>query len=257
VAIPLVLPLTRNESIGGTSVILRIGAFLLPVLLLLLTTRQHKQRLNFLFVCAVLALWYSVEFKAFPEFGLPGMAGTSGTGDGMPYFQLAVIPTFLYVLSVAGRFGGLGLSFKPSPRGLSIVATNLALFALIAVPLGLLARFLAPAFQWPGVLEALSSALTIYLFIALPEEILFRGTLFRYLEETMHWPEAVTIGVSAVIFGAAHLDNPPNVGWYFVLATIAGVFYARTYLATRNVGASATLHALVDWLWALIFVGPA
>jgi membrane protease YdiL (CAAX protease family) len=42
---------------------------------------------------------------------------------------------------------------------------------------------------------------------------------------------------------------------YFVLATIAGVFYARAYLATRNVGASAALHTAVNLLWKLFFVG--
>ena len=93
----------------------------------------------------------------------------------------------------------------------------------------------------------------LYLFIALPEEILFRGTLLRYLGDTYRWSEPVIIVVSALIFGASHLNNPPNVGWYFVLATVAGVFYARTYLMTKNVGASATLHTAVNWLWLMIF----
>ncbi|MCL5996653.1 MAG: CPBP family intramembrane metalloprotease [Chloroflexi bacterium] len=249
VAMPLLLPLTRNQPIESTDAILRLVAFLMPVLLLLLTTRQQKQRLNFLFLCAVLSLWYSVEFNAFPDFVLPGQL------DGMTYFQLAALPTFLYILTVSGRFGGLGLSFTPSPRGLSIVASNLALFTLIAVPLGLLTHFIVPGFQGLPVADVLARAVTIFLFIALPEEILFRGTLFHYLRETMRWPEAVTVGVSSLVFGAAHLNNPPNIGWYFVLAVIAGVFYARTYLATRNVGAAATLHTAVDWVWGLIFTG--
>jgi membrane protease YdiL (CAAX protease family) len=249
VALPLVAPLLRNQTINETNALLRVGAFALPVLLVLLTTRVQKQRLNFLFICAVLSLWYSVEFGAFPGFALPGQGAT------LSYFQLAVLPAFLYLLALAGRFGALGLSLQPSPRGLSIVITNLALFALIAIPFGLMTKFITPGFASPSPLSALGQLLSIYLFVALPEEILFRGALLRYLDDTLHWPQAAVVVLSALIFGAAHFDNPPNVGWYFVLASIAGVFYARTYLMTRNVGAAATLHALVDWIWALIFAG--
>ena len=249
VAMPLVQPLIHNQEIESTGLLLRAGAFALPILLLVFTSRRQKERLDFLFLCAVLAVWYSIEFNAFPAFTLPGQSAD------MPYFHLAAIPYFLYLLAAAGKFNRLGLSFKPSPRGLSIFTSNLAVFALIAVPLGLLAKFITPGFSASTPLEALARALTIYAFVALPEEILFRGTLLTYLDETMRWPEAITIGISALVFGAAHLNNQPNPGWYFVLAVIAGVFYARTYLATRNVGTAATLHTAVDWLWAFIFAG--
>jgi len=249
VAMPLVAPILRNESITATDGLLRAGAFALPVLLLALTTRQQKERLNFHFLCAVLALWYSIEFKAFPSFNLPGQPTE------MSYFQLAAICTFLYVLAIAGRFGALGLSFKPSPRGLSIVASNLAIFALIAVPVGLISGFIKPGLTPASLGEALTRAFVLYLTIALPEEILFRGALLSYLNDALRWPQAQTIALSALVFGAAHLNNSPNPGWYFVLATVAGVFYARTYLATKNVAAAATLHAAVDWLWALVFAG--
>ena len=143
----------------------------------------------------------------------------------------------------------------PSPRGLSIVASNLAIFALIAVPVGLISGFIKPGLTPASLGEALTRAFVLYLTIALPEEILFRGALLSYLNDALRWPQAQTITLSALVFGAAHLNNSPNPGWYFVLATVAGVFYARTYLATKNVAAAATLHAAVDWLWALVFAG--
>jgi len=137
VAMPLVAPLLRSETLTGADTVLRIGAFVLPVVLLALSTRQQKERLNFLFLCAVLALWYSIEFNAFPSFSLPGFSlpGLSllGQSTDMSYFHLVAICTLLYVLAIAGRFGGLGLSFKPSAHGLSTVASNLAIFTLIAV----------------------------------------------------------------------------------------------------------------------------
>ncbi len=227
---------------------MRIGAFMLPVLLLLLTRREQKQRLNFLFVCAVLSLWYAVEFDAFP---LVTIAPDISLG----YFQLAVVPLFLYVLAAAGRFGKLGLNFQPSPRNISIASTNLGLFAVIAVPLGLITGYLTPQYASPTLIEAIGRALGIFLLVALPEEILFRGAILTYVEDTFQWPPALVIGATSVLFGAAHLNNPPNVFWYFLLATLAGIFYARVFIATRNITASAAVHAAVNWIWWLLFRG--
>jgi membrane protease YdiL (CAAX protease family) len=249
VAFPLFVPLMRNETIAGSDIWLRTAAFVLPVLLLLLTTRRQKERLNFLFACAVLALWYSIEFNAFPRFNLPALT------TAISYFHLIAICTFLYILIIAGRFGRLGLSFQPTPRGLSVVATNMALFALLAVPIGLVSGFIRPGLAWTNTVDALMRAFAIYLTVALPEEILFRGSVLPYLSDTLRGPEALTIILSALVFGAAHLNNPPNVGWYFVLASVAGVFYARIYLATKNVAAAATLHTIVDWVWSTLFTG--
>jgi membrane protease YdiL (CAAX protease family) len=249
VATPLVLPLTRSEAIDATQTVLRLAAFALPVLLLILTSREQKQRLNFLFMCAVLSLWYAVEFDAFPSFRLPYLA------EGPEYFKLALLPIFLYVLAAAGRFDGLGLSFKPSARGLSIVASNLILAAAVIVPAGLISGYLVPGFSAPAPAEAALSFLAGYVFVALPEEALFRGVILHYLGDTLKLPVAAAVAVSALVFGAAHLNNPPDVGWYFALATAAGIFYARAYLETRNVAVSATLHAAVNWLWALAFAG--
>jgi membrane protease YdiL (CAAX protease family) len=131
----------------------------------------------------------------------------------------------------------------------------MVVLALIVVPLGLVTQFITPGAPTFDLLDWLSTAVTIFLFVALPEEILFRGALLSHLQDTYRWSDPVTIGVSALIFGASHLNNPPNVGWYFVLATVAGVFYARTYLMTKNVAASAVLHTIVNWLWATIFRG--
>ena len=249
VATPLVMPFTRNESIDVAGLLLRVGAFLLPVLLLLLTNAQQKQKLNFLFVCAVLSVWYAVEFNAFPRYPL------SPQMEGMDYFRLALFPLFLYLLAVAGQFQGMGLSFRPTARGLSIVASNLILLAVVCVPIGLISGFLKPAFTAPAPLDAALDLLIGFVLIALPAEILFRGTIFRYLEQTLGLPQASAVVVSSIVFGLAHLNNPLDVGWAFVLATIAGIFYARTYIATRNVVAPAVVHTVVNWLWGVAFSG--
>jgi len=255
VAFPILLPFVREPSgtdpmpaLTTVDIAMRIGAFMLPVLLLLLTSREQKKRLNFLFVCAVLSLWYAIEFDAFPRVIVaPDISLT--------YFQFAVVPLFLYVLSAAGRFDKLGLNFEPSPRNISIASTNLGMFAVIAVPLGLITGYLTAQYAGPTPIEAIGRAIGIYLLVALPEEILFRGSILTYFEDTFQWPPALVIVASSMLFGAAHLNNPPNAGWYFVLATIAGIFYARVFIATRNITASAAVHAAVNWIWWLLFRG--
>ena len=64
-----------------------------------------------------------------------------------------------------------------------------------------------------------------------------------------------TLILSSVIFGAAHLNNPPNVGYYFILATIAGIFYGRTFVRTGKVVPAALVHLAVDWMWSIFFAG--
>jgi dephospho-CoA kinase len=249
VATPLVMPILRYETLATPAILLRLGAFALPVLLLLFSTAEQKRRLNFLFISGVLSLWYAVAFDAFPASTWPVL------GLQISYFHLAVLPVFLYLLAAAGRFGALGLSFQPLPRDVSTVATNLALFALIAIPIGLITHFLTLQYASPTLGEVLVQVLAIYLFIALPQEILFRGTLLTYLDETMRWPITTTVIVSALLFGAAHLGTAPTPGWHFALAALAGVFYAHTFLKTKNVGTAATLHTAVNLIWMLIFGG--
>ncbi len=255
VAFPLLLPYAPDSGIGASpeplttfDIATRIGAFLLPLALLLFTTRQQKQQLNFLFVCAVLSLWYAWQFGAFPAF--PIVHDVEVT-----YFQLAVIPLFLYVLAVAGRFDRLGMLFKPSPRSVSVAAANLALLAALGVPTGLVTGALVPAFQGPPPLEAATQALNIFLLVALPQEILFRGTLLPYLQDALRLDAGVAAVISSVLFGAAHAHNSAGISWTFILATLAGILCARAFLATRNIVAAGVVHACARWVRWLLFSG--
>ncbi|GIV85919.1 MAG: hypothetical protein KatS3mg052_2926 [Candidatus Roseilinea sp.] len=255
VALPLLLPYAPDSGIGATpeplttfDIAARIGAFLLPLALLLFTTRKQKQQLNFLFVCSVLSLWYAWQFGAFPAFPIAHDVGAT-------YFQLAVIPLFLYVLAVAGRFDRLGMLFKPSPRSVSVAAANLALLAALGVPTGLATGALVPAFQGPPPLEAATQALNIFLLVALPQEILFRGTLLTYLQDALRLDAGVAAVISSVLFGVTHAHNSASVGWTFILATFAGIFCARVFLATRNIVAAGVVHAFARWARWLLFSG--
>jgi membrane protease YdiL (CAAX protease family) len=115
--------------------------------------------------------------------------------------------------------------------------------------------FVKPSTGLPSLLDMIGRGVFIFLLSALPEEILFRGVIHRYLERVLRWSQPATLILSSAIFGAAHLNNPPNVGYYFVLATLAGIFYGRTFLRTGKVVPAAIVHLLVDWMWSIVFAG--
>jgi len=74
------------------------------------------------------------------------------------------------------------------------------------------------------------------------------------LSRTFSSDSAGWISASA-IFGLAHITNNgvfPN--WrYALLATIAGIFYGRTWRKTGSIFPATIVHALVDTTWHLLF----
>lgn len=82
---------------------------------------------------------------------------------------------------------------------------------------------------------------------AVTEELLFRGVLFRVVEErTGTW---VALVLTAVVFGAMHLANPEATIWGAVAIAIeAGLMLGAAYAATRTLWLPIGLH--VGWNFA-------
>jgi membrane protease YdiL (CAAX protease family) len=130
---------------------------------------------------------------------------------------------------------------------------NLVAYMLLALPLGLGLNFIHPhssatvtgagfLFQFVG----------IYVTIAIPEELLFRGILQNLLARSIRGWYGLLI--ASVIFGASHLHHAPVPNWrYAVMATVAGVFYGNAYRTRRRLCASGLTHALVDTMWHFWF----
>jgi len=253
--IPLGIDVVLGARPNTTELLLRLGAFALPALLILLTTREQKSRLNFYFASAVLFIWYTIEFGAAPDVGLPIGASVPLVVGLIGYLKLALIVLFLYVVTLSNRLPDVGFTFSLNRRDWREVLINFALFGIIAIPIGLVTGFIKPSTALPSLLEIIGRGVFIFLFIALPEEILFRGVIHRYLERVLRWSPVATLILSSVIFGASHLNNPPNVGYYFILATIAGIFYGRTFVRTGKVVPAVIVHLAVDWMWSVFFVG--
>jgi membrane protease YdiL (CAAX protease family) len=94
-------------------------------------------------------------------------------------------------------------------------------------------------------------------FVCLSEEALFRGFIQRELAATLRGTRAgnvIAIGVSAALFGLAHLGGGVS---YVVLATAAGLGYAIVYHRTRSIEISMLAHFALNAVHFLLFTYPA
>lgn len=160
------------------------------------------------------------------------------------------LATFLFVR----QFDGVGYNIA-SDRGAALnVLLHFALLAVILIPLGTALHFIRfdpSQTRWKSLP---ADALSIFLLTAWPEEFLFRGLLQNSLSRSFSNETAGWLAAS-VIFGLAHITNNgvfPN--WrYAILATIAGIFYGRTWRKTNSIFTSAIVHSLVDTIWHVTF----
>ncbi len=148
---------------------------------------------------------------------------------------------------------GLGYDFVLSKRVLTAAALNFALFALIAIPTGQAVHFISWNPHWRGPGQFSLDYLEIFLFIALLEELFFRGFLQNLLSRTFRRPWTGQLLASA-LFGLSHVFHAPAPNWrYVALASIAGWFYGSAYRSSGSILASSLTHALVDTAWRTFF----
>ncbi len=234
--IPLLAPLPGRQSLP-MEVGQRVGAWLLPLVLYVALARRQPQGVRLLL--GMMYLWYSVEFDALPRVPLP-------LADVFTLYALALA---IYLLMLAAALPQVGLGLSLRPREAFIALREFALFLPLALVIGVLTGFVRLHWGWPGWQEALLKAVAIFTFTGLPEEILFRGVLHRFIAE--HMSDARhALALSSAIFGLAHVNNPPMVGVYVVLATLAGWFYGRAYVITGRLTAAALVHTAVNWVWS-------
>ena len=227
---------------------LKLAAYVLLPTAVLLMIRQPVQRLLWRDALVILALWLPLDFRwmrdvwGWPSYSLAySMNSLLATG-------LAV---FLFVC--VRRLEGVGYRCHFDRQDVWIGLRNFLLFAPVAIPIGLLTGFITISGRPFSGSQVLLSAIGIFFLIAIPEELLFRGIIQNFLEKTLRNP-AMALIVTSLIFGAAHLNNGPKPDWrYFLLASLAGMFYGNAYQRTRGLLAPAIVHTLVDTVWRAFF----
>jgi membrane protease YdiL (CAAX protease family) len=179
-------------------------------------------------------------------------------GGSFPHPGLSALPKFLlvdsalYAFLVVRRLEGVGYDFRARARDLAIGLRECSYFAPIAIALGIGVGFLAPHGAMTSMSSASVALLITFFFVAIPEEVFFRGLLQNLLEPRIGYPSSLF--VAAVIFGLSHFNKPLPFNWrYVLLGTIAGIFYGRAWHDRRRLLSSATTHTLVDVIWSLWF----
>jgi membrane protease YdiL (CAAX protease family) len=133
------------------------------------------------------------------------------------------------------------------------LATGFAIMALAVGVAGLLGvyRIVGPGDTSRLVLELV----TVAILPGVREELLFRGILFRWIEEFGgSW---AALAVTSALFGLAHIMNP-NATWFssFAIAVEAGVLLGGTYMLTRSLWFPMGLHAAWNFTQGEIFDVP-
>ncbi len=167
------------------------------------------------------------------------------------FSKLLLLDAGMYGLLVVRGLTGVGFDLRLRLRDLSTGVREYALYAPIAILLGLGLGFLHFHARWPSLAQAAGAFGFTFLFIAVPEELFFRGWMQNLVERRLGRVPALV--VTSVLFGLSHFNKrAAHFNWrYVVLAALAGLFYGRAWRRERRVGASALTHALVDSTWSL------
>jgi membrane protease YdiL (CAAX protease family) len=235
----LVFALPRGEfrwdmCLGILAVVLAVGA-------LLSHAKSDQGDWRDWLVLAILGVSVDLHFfdLAWPVAGLSGLA------------KLVFVDAGLYGYLVVRPIGAIGFDWRMRWRDLGIGLREFLGFVPIALALGLAIGFLH-IHRTPGSPAQFAAGwLFTLFFIAMPEELFFRGLLLNLLERRLgtRWALALT----ALLFGLAHFNKRATYfNWrYVMLAAVAGIFYGRAWLDRRRLLSSSVTHATVDTVWSI------
>ena len=177
-------------------------------------------------VALVLVLSNQIPDKALRAYWPPLLAALAGYGGYL-----------FYLRRIEGR-DALELRGPGSAREFGAGAAFGALMFLAA--LGMLAAAGVYGFTGTGDPALLLKSATEMVFVALVEEILFRGVLFRLPERALGTRLALV--VSAAIFALAHLPNAGVTALAVANTALAGLLFAAAYLVTRRLWLPIGMH---------------
>ena len=219
------------------------------------------------FVVLPLALWATAgqrapgQWQDFAAVAAVWLPFNFGLLDGIwewPEGQAAYIMNTPLAINVAlvgavtwRRFHFVKLRWQVNRAELAFAGAMLLAFMVVALPVGLVTGFLE---IHPRIdpLKIIGEPLGIFFFIAVPEELLFRGLVQGLLLRRTQRPWLATV-LASCLFGLSHWHEATPNWTYIGLASVAGLCYGLTYLRSRSLVVPALLHASVDTIWALLF----
>jgi hypothetical protein len=166
------------------------------------------------------------------------------------FSKMILLDAGIYGFLFVRQLDGVGFSLLLRKQDVVVGVREFAWYMPIAIMLGLWLQFLHLHAVLPHISTLLFAYVFTFLFIAIPEELFFRGWMQNLLERRVgRWPALL---LTSIIFGLSHFNKrAAHFNWrYVLLAAMAGFFYGRAWRAERRVGASAITHACVDTVWS-------
>ncbi|MDB4583166.1 CPBP family intramembrane metalloprotease [Draconibacterium sp.] len=225
------------------------GAIVIAVFGTLKQLRNEEFTLGWIDVALWIILWIPFDLRWFT--------------DMQPHLDYLWWSISISLVAVIGWYGyrGAEIGFRLVPKLKDVYVSVLALLLImvVVVPPGIISGFLTFAVpETYDIPKITIHFIGLFLTVALPEELFFRGILYRGLEKvsSKKW---VPMFVSSMAFGLMHWNNVNGLTTqitYVSLATIAGVGYAWAYKKSgNNLLAAILTHTLVDWVWKLFLAG--
>jgi membrane protease YdiL (CAAX protease family) len=139
------------------------------------------------------------------------------------------------------------LAFRPMAIALGAFS-GAALIGLTIIALALAGSYRVESVRGFGL--ALPVICTI-LTAALLEELIFRGVLFRIVEEQVG--TVIAIALVSLLFGVLHLFNPGTTLMTALSVSLLGAFWCGVFAVSRNLWVAAANHAA--WNLTIFFSG--
>ena len=256
-------PKSHYYVAGGISLLFMLPGILLfkfdPYFLVIFATivfaafgvlKQAKEKV-FILTWTDLLLWMVLWIP----FDLRWYMGMLPAGsDSYAWFSVA-----LSVIAIIGwngyRNAGIGYNLVPTLKDLRVVGLSMLIIMAFVLPPGLLTGFLT--FSMPesyNVPKLIFQFIGLFLTVALPEELFFRGILLGGMEK-MFSKKWIPLVISSLAFGLMHWNNVNTLSTqitYVSLAAVAGMGYGWAYRKSgNNIIAAILVHTLVDWVWRI------
>jgi uncharacterized protein len=219
---------------------------LLPVAVAILLWQAKQvdpeQRGNWRDYLVLLTLGLAVDLRWF-EHAWPARLSAFG--------KFLLLDAGIYGFLTLRGIENVGFDLRLRLRDVGSGLREFLFYAPIAIPAGLGLGFLHFHESWPRLPQIVAAFLFTFFFIAVPEEIYFRGWIQNLLERRLGRLPALLL--TAVLFGLSHWNKRTSgFNWrYVLLALMAGIFYGRAWRSERRVASSATTHTFVDAIWSL------
>ncbi len=172
------------------------------------------------------------------------------------FSKLIVVDIVLFIFLIIAEIKDIGYTWDIKIKDIKIAISGFLVFAFISIPFAIYTGFISFHPSNLSTERVVISLMVIFFFVAIPEELFFRGIIQNSIEKTLSnktkYAPIFAILITSVIFGFSHFYK---YDWRYVfLAILGGIITGVVYYKTKKITASAISHLLVDSTWSLLFV---